>query len=113
MSKPAGGCLDLEEADMIAGTERCSPRGTVTISAPPVLGQEVLRPIVDCFLRKYPGVSVRLLMLDRFVNLIDEGVNSALRIGNLADTTHIATRIGGDIRRIVVAAPPRNQSCDR
>lgn len=52
-------------------------------------------------------------MLDRFVNLVDEGVNAALRIGNPADSTHIATRIGGDIRRVVVAAPPRNPSCDR
>lgn len=97
--------VDLEEADMIASSERSSPLGTVTISAPPILGEEVLRPILDSFLREYPGVSVRLLMLDRFVNLVDEGVDAALRIGNLVDSTHVATRIGGDVRRVVVAAP--------
>jgi DNA-binding transcriptional LysR family regulator len=97
--------VDLEEADMVAGAERSSPRGTITVSAPPILGEEVLRPIIDSFLREHPSVSVRLLMLDRFVNLVDEGVDVALRIGNLADSTHISIRIGGDVRRVVVAAP--------
>jgi DNA-binding transcriptional LysR family regulator len=97
--------IDLEEADMIAGSEQLSPRGTLTISAPPILGEEVLRPILDSFLREHASVSVRLLMLDRFVNLVDEGVDVALRIGNLTDSTHISTRIGGDVRRVVVAAP--------
>jgi DNA-binding transcriptional LysR family regulator len=97
--------VDLEEADMIAGSERSSPRGTLTISAPPILGEEVLRPILDSFLLENANVSVRLLMLDRFVNLVDEGVDVALRIGNLADSTHMSTRIGGDVRRVVVAAP--------
>ncbi len=96
---------DLEEADMIAGSERSSPRGTLTISAPPILGEEVLRPILDSFLREHASVSVRFLMLDRFVNLVDEGVDVALRIGNLIDSTHISTRIGGDVRRVVVASP--------
>lgn len=48
---------------------------------------------------------MRLLMLDRFVNLVDEGVDVALRIGNLTDSSHISTRIGGDVRRVVVASP--------
>ena len=96
--------VDLEEADIIAGGERASPRGVLTISAPPILGEEVLRSVVDEFLLRHQTVSVRLLMLDRFVNLIDEGVDVALRIGNLSDSSHIATRIGGDVRRVVVAA---------
>ncbi len=97
--------MDLEEADMLAGTERSAPRGVVTISTPPILGEDVLRRIVDEFLEKYPAVSVRLLLLDRFVNLIDEGVDLALRIGNLADSSLVTTRLGGDIRRVVVASP--------
>lgn len=97
--------IDLEEADIIAGGERSSPRGVLTISAPPILGEEVLRPVLDEFLQHHASVSVRLLMLDRFVNLVDEGVDIALRIGNLLDSTHIAMRIGGDVRRVVVAAP--------
>jgi DNA-binding transcriptional LysR family regulator len=97
--------VDLEEADIIAGGERASPRGVLTISAPPILGEEVLRPILDEYLREHKNVTVRLLMLDRFVNLIDEGVDVALRIGHLTDSTHISTRIGGDVRRVVVASP--------
>ncbi|MBB5572949.1 MULTISPECIES: LysR family transcriptional regulator [Rhizobium] len=97
--------IELEEADMVAGGERSSPQGTLTISAPPILGEEVLRPILDDFLELHPSVSVRFLMLDRFVNLVDEGVDLALRIGNLTDSSHISTRIGGDVRRVVVASP--------
>ncbi|OOG70876.1 LysR family transcriptional regulator [Sinorhizobium sp. A49] len=96
---------DLEEADLLAGGERSAPRGTVTISAPPIVSEEVLRPIVDRFLDHYPDVSVRLLLLDRFVNLVDEGIDIALRIGHLADSSDVTTRLGGDIRRVVVASP--------
>lgn len=97
--------VDLEEADMLAGGERSAPRGTLSISAPPILGEEILRPIVDEFLGLHPAVSVRLLMLDRFVNLVDEGVDLAVRIGQLQDSSHISTRLGGDVRRVVVASP--------
>jgi DNA-binding transcriptional LysR family regulator len=96
---------DLEEADMLAGGEQAAPRGMVTISAPPVLGEDVLMPIVDEFLAAHPDVSARLLMLDRLVNLVDEGVDLALRIGQLSDSSLVATRLGGDIRRVVVASP--------
>ncbi|WP_312364595.1 LysR family transcriptional regulator [Ensifer sp.] len=96
---------DLEEADLLAGGERSAPRGTLTISAPPIVSEDVLRPIVDRFLDLHPDVSVRLLLLDRFVNLVDEGIDIALRIGRLADSSDIATRLGGDVRRVVVASP--------
>lgn len=96
---------DLEEADMLAGGERAAPRGMLTVSAPPVLGEEVLRPILDDFLDLFPTVSARLLLLDRFVHLVDEGVDIAVRIGQLADSSLISTRLGGDVRRVVVAAP--------
>lgn len=97
--------IDLEEADMLAGGERAAPRGTLTISVPPIIGDEVMRPILDDFLDVHPAVSARLLLLDRFVNLVDEGVDIALRIGHLADSSHISTRLGGDVRRVVVASP--------
>ncbi len=96
---------DLEEADMLAAGERSAPRGMLTISAPPVSGEELLRPILDDFLDLHPAVSVRLLLLDRPVNLVDEGVDIALRVGNLPDSALISVHLGGDIRRVVVAAP--------
>ena len=97
--------IELEEADMLAAGERSAPRGMLTISAPPISGEEVLRPIVDDFLDLHPAVSVRLLLLDRPVNLVDEGVDIALRVAHLPDSSLIAVRLGGDVRRVVVASP--------
>jgi DNA-binding transcriptional LysR family regulator len=65
----------------------------------------MLRPIIDEFLHRYPEVSVRILFLDRLVNLVDEGVDVAIRIGHLPDSSLVATRLGGDVRRVVVASP--------
>ncbi|PZM16284.1 LysR family transcriptional regulator [Rhizobium tubonense] len=96
---------ELDEADMLAAGELSSPSGTLTLSAPPISGEEVLRPILDDFLELHPTVSARLLLLDRAVNLVDEGVDLALRIGELPDSSLISTRIGGDVRRVVVASP--------
>ena len=90
---------------MLAAGERAAPRGVLTISAPPVSGEDILRPIIDDFLDLYPAVSVRLLLLDRQVNLVDEGVDIALRVGNLPDSALISVQLGGNIRRVVAAAP--------
>jgi DNA-binding transcriptional LysR family regulator len=96
---------DLEEADMLAAGDGATPRGLLTISAPPIYGEEVLRPILDEFLDLHPLVSARLLLQDHAVSLVDEGVDVALRIGRLPDSSLIATRIGADVRRVVVASP--------
>ncbi len=96
---------ELEEADLLAGGERSAPRGMLTLSAPPISGEEVLRPILDEFLAAYPMVSARLLLVDRSVNLVDEGVDVALRVGQLPDSSLVATRVGDGVRRVVVASP--------
>ena len=95
---------ELEEAEDIAAGPRSAPRGLLTITAPVVSGEMVLRPILDAFLDAYPTVSAKLLLFDRAVNLIDEGVDIALRIGPLADSAMVATRVG-ETSRVVVAAP--------
>jgi DNA-binding transcriptional LysR family regulator len=95
---------ELEEAEIVAGGERAAPRGMLTLTAPVISGEMVLRPILDAFLDEYPTVSGRLLLLDRAVNLIDEGIDVALRIAELADSAMVATRIG-EVRRVVAAAP--------
>lgn len=63
---------------MLPRGERLAPRGMLTISASPILGEEVLRPILDDFLDLHPTVSAQVLLLDRFVNLVDEGVGGAI-----------------------------------
>ncbi|MFG1421613.1 LysR family transcriptional regulator [Roseixanthobacter liquoris] len=95
---------DLEEADMLAAGERAAPRGTLTLTAPLVSGAKVLRPILDAFLDAQPAVRARLLLLDRSVNLVDEGVDVALRIAHLPDSSLIAVKIG-EVRRVLCAAP--------
>jgi DNA-binding transcriptional LysR family regulator len=95
---------DLEEADILAAGERSAPRGILTLTAPVTSGEEVLRAILDAFLDAYPTVSAKLYLLDRPVNLIDEGIDLALRISHLPDSSMVAVRVG-EVRRIVVAAP--------
>ena len=95
---------DLEEADMAAAGERSAPRGMLTITAPVAAGEEILRSVLDAFMDKFPAVSVRLHMLDRPANLIDEGIDVALRIAHLADSTLVALRVG-EVRRVVAASP--------
>lgn len=96
--------VDLEEADIVAGSERSAPRGTLTLTAPIITGEDILRSIVDAFMNEYQAVSARLYLLDRPVNLIDEGIDVALRIAHLADSNFTAIRVG-EVRRIVAASP--------
>lgn len=97
--------VDLEEADLSIANERTAPRGTLTLSAPPISGEEILRPIIDAFLEAYPAVSVNLVLLDRHANLVEEGIDIVLRVGELPDSSMIAVRIGGDVKRVIVASP--------
>lgn len=95
---------ELEEADLVVADERSAPRGLLTITAPVAAGEDVLRLIVDDFIERYPDVSVRLQLLDRPVSLIDEGIDIALRIAHLPDSSLIAVPVG-EVRRVVAAAP--------
>jgi DNA-binding transcriptional LysR family regulator len=95
---------DLEEAELQAAGERAAPRGLLTLTAPVVAGTRLLRPLVDAFLDEQPQVQVRMLLLDRVVSLLDEGVDLALRIAHLPDSSLIALRIGS-VRQVVCAAP--------
>jgi DNA-binding transcriptional LysR family regulator len=95
---------DLEEANLAAAGARAAPRGLLTITAPVMFGLRILRPILDEFLIAYPAVQVRYLLLDRQVSLTDEGVDIALRIAHLPDSSLIASKLG-QIRRVVAASP--------
>ncbi len=95
---------DLEEADMAAAGEHSAPRGTLTVTAPVAAGEDLIRPILDAFMDEYPEVTARLLLLDRPANLIEEGIDVALRLAHLADSTLVAIRVG-EVRRVVAAAP--------
>lgn len=97
--------LELEEADLLAGSERAAPRGRLTLTAPPISGEEILRPILDEFLDAYPLVTAQLMLVDRSVSLVEEGVDIALRVAQLPDSSMMATRVGDGVRRVIVASP--------
>jgi DNA-binding transcriptional LysR family regulator len=95
---------DLDEARLAAAGAHAAPRGLLTITAPVMFGTRVLRPVLDAFLAKQRAVQARYLLIDRVVNLADEGIDVALRIAHLPDSGLIATRVG-EVRRVVAASP--------
>lgn len=95
---------ELEEAEAAAGGAATAPRGLLTITAPSLFGRMFVAPIVLDFLRAQPSVEVRLLLIDRVVDLIDEGIDVAVRIAPLPDSALSAIRVGS-MRSVICAAP--------
>jgi DNA-binding transcriptional LysR family regulator len=79
-------------------------RGKLRITAPRVFGRRHVSPAVIAFLDLHPGLQVDLVLNDRNIDLIEHGVDLAVRIGPLADTSMVARRVG-EVRRVLVASP--------
>jgi DNA-binding transcriptional LysR family regulator len=92
------------EAERAASGEYSLPRGDLVVSAPVVFGRLHVLPAIDEFLGAYPEINVRLTLSDRNADLIDDHVDLAVRIGELSDSSLVATRIGS-VRRVVCASP--------
>jgi DNA-binding transcriptional LysR family regulator len=95
---------DLEEIERAAAGEGTAPRGELRLTAPILFGRLHVLPIVTEFLDRFPDVRVALTLIDRPVDLVEEGLDVAVRIGTLAESSAVATRVGA-VRRIVVASP--------
>lgn len=95
---------DIGEAELAAAGHYAKPSGTLAITAPVLFGQLHVLPLVLEFLARHPQMRVRTLFLDRQVNLLDEGMDVALRIGQLPDSGFTAVQVGS-MRRVVCAAP--------
>jgi DNA-binding transcriptional LysR family regulator len=95
---------DVAEAERAASGEYTTPRGDLSVSAPVGLGRIHLLPVVAEFLAMFPEVDVQLGLQDRAVNLLEEHVDVALRIGRLADSSLIAVRVA-EVCRVVCASP--------
>jgi DNA-binding transcriptional LysR family regulator len=95
---------DVAEAERTASGEYTTPRGDLSVSAPIFLGRTHLQPVIAEFLKTFPDVNIQLGLQDRNVNLLDEHVDVALRIGALADSSLIAAKIG-EFRRVMCASP--------
>lgn len=94
----------MEDAERMAAGDRGTPRGDLALSAPIVFGRLHVLPVVQRFLQDNPLVDVRLTLSDRFVHLLDDHVDAAVRIGDLPDSALVARHLG-EIRRVVCASP--------
>jgi len=95
---------DVGEAERAAAGEYSVPRGDLIITAPIVFGRLHVLPIVLEFLAAYGEIDIRLMLVDRVVNLQEDHVDVAVRIGALPDSSLVATRVGS-IGRVVCASP--------
>ena len=95
---------DLEEAERRASGEYQTPRGTLTITMPVEFGARYVMPLALSYMEKYPEVSLNLLSLDRTVHLVEEQVDIAIRLGDLADSSLYAVK-AGEFRLLTCASP--------
>ena len=95
---------ELSEADRAVSSEYALPAGELVVTAPVGLGRLHLLPVVAQFLRAHPEIDVRLVLGDRILNLVEENVDLALRVGQLPDSRLMAQRVGA--ARYVVCASP-------
>jgi DNA-binding transcriptional LysR family regulator len=93
-----------DELEAVNLGEQAQLRGWINVTAPTMFGRLHVLSIVRTFLGEYPQVDIRLLLLDRVVSLVDEGLDLGVRIGQLPDSSLRAVRVGR-VRRIVCAAP--------
>ena len=94
----------IGDAERVARGEYGAPKGELTVSAPFGLGRAHLLPLVHEFLGVYPDIDVRLMLGDRVLNLVEEHVDVALRVGELPDSSLFSTRLGS-IERVTCASP--------
>lgn len=95
---------EVNEAERAASGEHAAPRGEIVITAPLAFGRLHVLPVIAEFLARWPEIDVRLVLADRNLHLIDDHVDIAVRIGALADSTLVSTRVGA-VRRVVCGSP--------
>ena len=96
--------LEVNEADDAAAGVNATPRGHLAVTAPMLFGKLYVMPIITAYQRIFQETTVSALFVDRVVNLLDEGLDVGIRIGQLPDSTLRAIRVG-QVRRVVCAAP--------
>ena len=95
---------DVDDAERTARAERTEPNGRFVVVAPHVFGRREVAPLICDFLTEYPAVTCELMLADHMVNLVEDGVDVAVRIGVLKDSS-LRARTAGATRRVVVASP--------
>lgn len=95
---------EVDEADEAAAGINAEPRGQLAITAPVLFGKLFVLPGIVDYLQRYPDMEISAVFLDRIVNLLEEGFDVGIRIGELPDSSMKAIRVGS-IRRVVCASP--------
>jgi DNA-binding transcriptional LysR family regulator len=95
---------ELAEAEESAAGSQASARGQLCLTAPVLFGELYVTPIMVDYLEQHPAVTIKALLVDRVVSMLDEGVDVAVRIGNLPDSGLHAVPVGA-VRRVICAAP--------
>ena len=96
--------VEVDDARLSVTQLETEPRGTLRLSMPVVFGRLHLAPALPAFLQSYPGVAIDLTLTDAFVDLVEEGVDLAIRIGELEDSSLIARRLARN-KRVICASP--------
>jgi DNA-binding transcriptional LysR family regulator len=94
----------VEDAEAAVSERVAVPRGRISITASELFGRRFVTPIACRVASAHPQLSVELLLTDRVTNLVEEGVDVAIRLGQLADSSLVAHRVG-EVRRVVCASP--------
>ncbi|MEK1911981.1 MAG: LysR family transcriptional regulator [Pseudomonas chlororaphis] len=95
---------ELQDAEASAAGIHALPRGQLTITAPVLFGELFVTPLMVDYLERFPEVSINALLVDRVVSMVEEGMDVAVRIGELPDSGQHAMRVG-EVRRVICASP--------
>ncbi len=94
----------MQDFELGLTSSQAQLRGRLSVTASVLFGRRYVAPIVAGFLRRYPDVTANLLFVDRVVSIIEEGIDVAVRIGHLRDSSLVAIRVGA-VRRVICASP--------
>ncbi len=105
LAEQLAGAIDvITEAESLAAADAAAPRGPLRLALPGSMGRFLLSPLLPEFLAQYPGISFELDFSDRYVDLVAEGYDAALRVGHLGDSRLVARKLASHAR-ILAAAP--------
>jgi DNA-binding transcriptional LysR family regulator len=95
---------EVQEAEDSAAGSHTQPRGQLTITAPVLFGELFVTPLMVDYLTRFPEVSINGVLVDRVVSMVEEGIDVAVRIGELPDSNQHAIRVG-EVRRVICGSP--------
>jgi len=94
---------DIDEAEQAVSLSKTAPRGHLRVSCSVAFGEKQIAPIVPEFLDRYPEVALELMLSDGIVDLVEEGIDVAVRMGKLSNSAMVARKLGNNKRRICAA----------